>query len=320
MPGAFNGREVQIREGRVNDLIGLLESTYKRLVEEIVGASEAGKIQRARVMARINLELEALGIDVNEWVKAEIPKYYLDGANVALQDLRAQGVDISARTNFAIINKQAIAALTDDVALSFATAIRTVGRSSNQLLSTALKQQLNYIIADGKLTGDARRTVSNNLKVAIQDQGISALTDKGGRQWTLENYSRMLARTKAVEARNQGLTNRMLGLGYDLVQVSNHNSKHQACKDLESKILSLTGRTPRGTKLPGGYVVWGSLQDAIEHGLFHPNCEHAINVLHPELAAKTKAYDNPYNRLDAAGRAAADAEFANRNATAGQWL
>ncbi len=290
MPGAFNGREIKIREGRIDALIQLYEATYKRLTVEMLTASEAGKIQKARVMARINAELTALGVDVQAWVNDEIPKYYLDGANVAIQDLRAQGVDVSARSNFAVINKEAIAALTDDVALSFANAIRGVGRSANTLLSQAVKQQLNAIIADGKLTGDARRTISRNLAAAIRDNGFTALTDGGGRQWTLENYTRMLARTKAVEARNQGLANRMLGFGYDLVQVSNHRSEHPACAFWEGKILSLTGKT-------AGYP---TLQQAINAGLFHPNCQHAINVFHPELAELTTAYDNPYNYRNAA--------------------
>jgi hypothetical protein len=289
MPGAFDGKDIKIRTGRVNDLISLLESTYKRLTEEMITATEAGKIQKARVMARINLELEALGVDVDAWVREEIPQYYLDGANTAIQDLRAQGADVSARTNFAVINKEAIAALTDEVALNFAQAIRGVGRSANNLLSDVLKQQLNYIIAEGKLTGDTRKMISNNLKQKLQDNGLTALTDRSGRQWTLDNYTRMLARTKAVEARNQGLTNRMLGYGYDLVQVTNHRSEHPACAFWEGKILSLTGKTE-------GYP---TLQQAIEAGLFHPNCQHAINVFHPELAAITKAYDNPFNYRDA---------------------
>lgn len=313
MPGAFNGREVKIREGRIDDLIKLYKATYRRITEEMLTATEAGRIHKARVMARINVELEALGVDVQEWVNKEIPKYYLDGSNVALQDLRALGVDISARSNFAVINREAIRALTDDVALSFAQAIRGVSRSANMLLTDALKQQLNFIIADGRLTGESRRIVSRNLQQRIQEEGFSAVTDKAGKRWTLENYTRMLARTKAVEARNQGLANRMLGLGYDLVQVTNHNSTHEACHALEGKILSLTGKTPRGTKLAGGYVVWGSLQQAIEAGLFHPNCKHAVNPMHPTLAARTHAYDNPYNRLDREQQAAADKAFRDRN-------
>lgn len=313
MPGAFNGREVNIREGSIQDLISLYKKTYKKLAEEIVSASEAGQIHRARVMARINAELTALGVDVDEWVKKEIPQYYLDGSNQAIQDLRALGVDTGSRSNFAVINKEAITALTDDVALSFAEAIRGVSRSANSLLGDTLKKQLNFIIAEGRLSGNTRRQISSDLRAQIQANGFDALKDKRGASWSLERYTEMLARTKAVEARNQGLANRMLGLGYDLVQVSNHNSDHPACADLEGKILSLTGNTPRGTKLRGGYVVWGSLQQAIEHGLFHPNCKHAINAMHPELAEKTKAYDNPYNALSGDKKKAADRKFRNRN-------
>lgn len=318
--GAFNGREITIREGRIDDLIALYKQAYARMTKEMVDAADAGKIQKARVMARINVELAALGVDVQEWVKGEIPKYYLDGSNQALQDLRALNVDVSARTNFAVINKEAIKALTDEVSLNFAQAIRGVSRSANNLISDALKQQLNFIIAEGKLTGSTRQLISDQLKARLADQGFTALRDRGNHEWTLDNYTRMLARTKAVEARNQGVANRMLGLGYDLVQVTNHNSKHEACKDLEGKILSLTGNTPRGTKLPGGYVVWGSLQQAIEHGLFHPNCQHAINPFHAELARITKAYDNPYNHLDRAAQKQADEDFANRDASKGQFL
>lgn len=286
---------VKIREGDLNKLIALYEQTYVKLVKEIVDATDAGKINKARVMARINVELESLGVDVDKFARREVPQYYLDGANIAQQDLRALGVEISKSKNFAVINKEAIVALTDEVALAFAQSISAISRNARQLLSDALKQQLNFIIAQGKLEGVARKTISDNIITTLQDNGLSALQDKAGRNWTFENYARMLVRTKAVEARNQGLANRMLTSGYDLVQVSNHRSTHPACAALEGKILSLTGATPKGTVLPGGYVVWGTLNEAAAAGLFHPNCEHAVNVLVPELAAITQAYDNPYN-------------------------
>lgn len=276
---------VKIREGSIDDLITLYKASYKRMAIEIVDASEAGKIQKARVMARINHELDSLSVDVNEWVKKEIPQYYLDGANVAQQDLRAMGVDISKSSNFAVINREAIKALTDDVALNFANALTGVSRSANKIISDALKQQLNFIIADGKLEGAARKTISDALKQRLQEQGFDALTDRAGKRWSLENYTRMLARTKAVEARNQGLANRMLASGYDLVQVTDHGTQHPACAEWEGEVLSLTGQTE-------GYA---TLDEAIDAGLFHPNCEHAINPLLPDLASKTEAYDNPHN-------------------------
>lgn len=281
---AYTG-PVKIRDGQIEQLITLYKQTYAKLVQEITTATDSGKISKARVMARISQELEALGIEVDKWARREIPQYYLDGANLAQQDLRALGVDISKSKNFAVINQEAIKALTDDVALAFANSINAIYRNSSQLLSTAIKQQLNFTIAQGKLTGEARETISNNIKQVIQDNGITALTDKSGREWSFDTYARMLARTKAAEARNQGLTNRMLSSGYDLVQVSNHGTDHPACAAWEGRILSLTGKTP-------GFP---TLAEASAAGLFHPNCEHAINVIVPELASKTIAYDNPYN-------------------------
>lgn len=281
---AYSG-PVKIREGNLDTLIALYKDTYTKLTKEIIDATDSGKIQKARVMARINAELEALGIDVDKWARHEIPQYYLDGANIAQQDLRALGVEISKNKNFAVINKEAIIALTDEVAQAFAQSISAISRNARQVLSDALKQQLNFIIAQGKLEGQARKTISNAVAQQLKDQGLSALQDKAGRNWTFENYSRMLVRTKAVEARNQGLANRALTSGYDLVQVSNHRTDHPACAAWEGRILSLTGNTP-------GYP---TLQQAIESGLFHPNCEHAINILVPELAKLTTAYDNPYN-------------------------
>jgi hypothetical protein len=282
----FKRQEIKIRQGQIDALINLYQETYKKIIQEILTATDAGKISKARVMARINLELEALGRDMDAWAKREIPQYYLDGANVAVQDLRALGVDITKGKNFAVINKEAIVALTDDVALAFGQSMTAISRNARSVLSDALKQQLNFTIAQGKLEGDARKTISDAVKQRLSENGLSALTDARGRAWSFEDYARMLVRTKAVEARNQGLTNRMLTSGYDLVQVTDHSSDHQACADWEGEILSLTGQTP-------GY---DTVDDATAAGLFHPNCEHAINVIVPELANKTEAYDNPFNK------------------------
>lgn len=279
---------VKIRQGKINQLIELYKQTYARMTREIINASEAGKINRAKVMVRINTELEALGVDVQQFVKDEIPRYYNDGANIALQDLRRLGVDLS-KSSGAAINSQAIQALVDDTALAFADSITAISRSARQFLNQTIKQQLNLTIAEGKLTGETRKTISDAVKQRLQENGLSALKDKAGKRWSFETYSEMLVRTKAVEARNQGLANKMVQYGYDLVQVTASGSDHPACRKWEGKILSVSGQTP-------GYP---TLADAQNDGLFHPNCVHAINVINLDLAQKTQAYDNPYNYRNA---------------------
>ncbi len=275
---------VKIRQGAINQLIELYKQTYKNMTREIINSSEAGKINRAKVMVRINRELEQLGVDVDAFVKDEIPKYYNDGAGIAIADLRRLGVDLSSRGG-AAINAEAIKALVDETALAFADSITALSRSSRQFLNDTIKQQLNLTIAQGKLTGDTRKMISDSVKQRLEDNGLSALKDKAGKRWSFETYSEMLVRTKAVEARNQGLANKMVQYGYDLVQVTSSGSKHLACARWEGKILSVSGSTP-------GYP---TLADAQNDGLFHPNCVHAINVINLDLAQKTSAYDNPYN-------------------------
>lgn len=281
---------VNVKEANIQALVDLYSRTYGKMVREIEKATDAGKINKARVMARINSELEALGVDVKEWVEKEIPQRYLDGSNVALQDLRALDVDLSKSTSFAVINREAIEALVDETALNFAQGITALSRNARRILNDTLKQQLNFIIAQGKLTGATRKAISDSLKIRLQEEGIQSIRDRAGRNWTFDRYTEMLARTKSVEARNQGLVNRMLGSGYDLVQVTNHGSDHPACAKYEGQILSVSGQTP-------GYP---TLEQALGDGLFHPNCKHAMNVIHPELAKLTTAYDNPYNYRKAA--------------------
>lgn len=276
--------EVKLRDIKIQALIDTYHKAYKDIVETIITATEAGKINKARTMATIRAQLQALGDDVDTWTKKEIPQYYLDGANIALQDLRDLGVDLSGPKGLAVINKDAIASLIDETNLAFAQSLTAISRNAEGLLANAVKQQLTYIIADGTLKGEARKIIAGNIRNQIETSGIAALTDGGGKDWAFDTYADMLVRTKAVEARNQGLQQKMLQNGYDLVQVSDHGAT-DVCADWEGEILSITGNTP-------GY---DTTDDAEAAGLMHPNCQHAYNVINTDLAEQTQAYDNPYN-------------------------
>lgn len=276
---------VKVRQADIDALIKLYKSAYQDTVETITYATEAGKIQKARVMATIKANLADLGQDVDKWAKETIPQYYLDGANKAIVDLRKQGVDLTKTTGMAVVNKSSIEALVSSTSDALYQAITGIQRNAGNIINDAVRQQNNFIIADGKLKGEALKTISSGVKQTIKDNGIDALTDSAGRSWSFDRYAEMLARTKAVESRNTGLANRMLQNGYDLVQVTDTGSSHPACADWEGEILSLTGNTP-------GYP---TVSDAEADGLFHPNCQHAINVIQPDLAEQTIAYDNPFD-------------------------
>lgn len=264
----------------INRLVGLYEASYKKIVSGVLEASDFGRVNRASIAREIEKELTRLGVDTAKWVEAEIPKQYRAGIKEAMKQLEVVGAKVSVKGGFTKIDRRAIEVLVGDVQRSFGDSLSAVNRSARQIFSRAAREEIKAQIATGRITGEARKEIANRIKDVIREKGVSALNDRGGKSWSLDRYADMLTRTKMVEARNTGLGNRMLENGYDLVEVSSHGAD-DVCGDWEGKVLSLTGATD-------GYE---TLADAEADGLFHPNCKHAINAVHTDLASKTEAYD-----------------------------
>lgn len=273
--------QVEINESNILKITDVFKKAYVSIVREIETATDFGVANRKAILSQIDGILEQLGTNVDEFLQDELPQYYKGGADDAVTQLRNVGAPVNVKEGFNRVHKEAIFALVDDTTRAFGESLTGVSRSANQLLGKATRDLLTQKIAEGKIGGKALREVRQTIKGVLREQGLDALKDKAGRSWTLDRYAEMLFRTKAVEARNRGLANRMVENEYDLVQVSNHNTTHQACAVWEGKILSVSGKTP-------GYP---TVADAERAGLFHPNCKHAINALIPSLARKTQAYN-----------------------------
>lgn len=273
--------QVEVNEAAIERYTNTLKEAYKSIVNEIATATDFGVANRKAILAQIHAELTALGVDVQKFIEDEITKQYQAGYNDAGKQLGNIGADVSVSTGFNRVHMEAVKALVDETAKAFAESMTGVDRNANALLGRITRETITQKLAEGIIGGKARAEINKLIKGTLQEQGLAALIDKGGHTWTLDRYADMLFRTKAVEARNRGLINRMVENGYDLVQVSSHQTTHEACRVWEGKILSATGATP-------GYP---TVMDAQMDGLFHPNCKHAINVLIPSLARLTQAYN-----------------------------
>jgi hypothetical protein len=295
---ALYPEQVEVTEANIAKITATFKNAYREIVREISTATSFGVSNRRAILRQIEQILKELGVDVQRFIERELPRYYSVGADDAVKQLRNIGAPINVAEGFNRIHEAAIIALVDDTATAFGESLTGVGRSANLLLGRATRDMLTQKMAKGMIAGDPLRKVRLMIKGVLQEQGLDALIDKGGHHWTLDRYADMLFRTKAVEARNRGLANRMVENGFDLVQVSAHNSTHKACRVWEGKILSLTGETE-------GYL---TIDAAHAAGLFHPNCKHAINVLAPSLARRTRAYDARTKKLSPAG-ASLDPKF-----------
>lgn len=266
----------------INKVVEFYKSAYKKIIQEILGATNFGVYNRKQILNQIEKILEELGVDVQKFIEEQIPYYYKTGADNAVAQLRSAGFRVDIASGFNKIHKEAVNNLIDEVGQAFGESLTGVKRSATQLLGKAVREMISFKMAEGVTKGEALRETKNAIKGILQEQGLDSLVDKAGRGWTLDRYTEMLIRTKTVEARNRGFLNRVLENDYDLVQVSDHAGECELCRPWEGRILSLTGKTK-------GYP---TLAEAEASGLFHPNCRHSINTLHKELAENTKAYDH----------------------------
>lgn len=284
--------QVEINEKNILKLQKTFKRAQRAIENEIFSATDFGVANRQAILAQIDNIVDDLAIKVDGFVQDELPLYYDRGISDADKQLKNVGANLGLSERFNLVHQDAILALVDDTARAFAESMTGVKRSARTVLGKAVREEITQAMAKGLIGGEATRTVKSAIKEIVREQGISALVDKGGKKWTLDRYSEMLFRTKAVEARNRGIANRMVEFNYDLVQVSNHRSSHDACARWEGRILSVTGATK-------GYP---TVAEAEAAGLFHPNCKHAINALIPSLARQTEAY-NPDERTKVISKA-----------------
>lgn len=271
--------KVEFNEENIKKLLSLFSFVTKTIQKEILIATDFGVARRREVLGKIQTIAATYGDEAIALVQKDLPEYYMNGVKNA--DSQFKNIGISPLSgSFTVIHQEAILALVDDTSRAIAEAMTGVTRNAETLLNKALREEITLRIAKGQVAGDALRDTTRSIKDIVRQTGIVSLKDRAGRSWELDRYAEMLIRTKSVESRNRGLANRVAETGFDLVQVSDHVGECDLCAPWEGRILSLTGETK-------GYP---TVAQAESDGLFHPNCKHAINVIIPSLAKKTKAY------------------------------
>jgi len=97
--------------------------------------------------------------------------------------------------------------------------------------------------------------------------------DALGREWPLDRYAEMVARTTTREAMIQGTINRLREHGVTLAQVSAHSAE-DFCRYYENAIVSLDGPHP----------VYPPISTINGGPPFHPRCVHVLTPFVERLA------------------------------------
>ncbi len=264
-------QEVVLRDKRLKQLLSYYKAATKKIIGELESATDFGRSRRLQVLGNIDLILKKLDKNTYDWFKKEITHYYESYGDDAGKILKKTGFPVA--TGFTQIDEQAVTALASEVMSYYRDSYSGVKKAAMRMLNESARDQVTTILAEGKISGDARKAIADKIAGRLKE-GLVALVDRGGRRWSLETYANMLTRTMLVKTANEGLSNRLVKNGYDLVQVSDHAAECDLCHPWEGKILTLSGKNPS----------YKTVDQATQEGLFHPNCRHRLLPYHEKLA------------------------------------
>jgi len=260
-------------------LVLFYKTASRKIIKTINTGTPFSRARKIATLKQIDGILSELDKKTNKWVKRELKVGYLQGKKDTKTLLKE--ADISIKVVFNKIDKEAVKVLVGDTQYHFAEAISGVKRYSARILDTATKERIKAILVEGRISGETKKTIANNIAGELK-QGFITLKDKAGKNWKIETYADMLAQTKMTEATNQGLKNQLLQEDYDLVQVTSHGTKCDLCIPWEFEILSISGKSKK----------YKSVSEAEGAGLFHPRCQHRLVPYHESFAKESKQWSS----------------------------
>lgn len=267
---------------RVIELIRVYQQARKNLLAIIFKSETSGSIasyQRA-LLRQVEEELSNLDITCRKWTQETLEGFYMEGVDNVDTYLKEHDLPITG--SFAKLHTEAINSIVENTLYDLSIANKHVGRKIRDDIRDICLDVIGQKIATGKSVNQAK----NMLMDRLLSDGIAYIKD-GQKQirltktWQLDKYAEMVARSTTREATNRGTLNQLEALGYDLVQVSNHNSPCPLCAQYEGKVYSISGEDKRFPPL-----------DDMFDGEFcniHPSCQHVLTTYIEEFAKDINA-------------------------------
>ena len=195
-----------------------------------------------------------------------IQEAYTKGMDSAVADMRRHlpEDDIPVTEGFGTVHQDAVRAQTEALSGKLkATHLRIV-RQADDVYRKAVARGANHV-----LTGSGTRIEGAQLALnEFANKGVTGFIDNAGRSWNLQSYTEMATRTNVGQAALEGHMNRMTENNQDLVVVSAHVESCPICDPWEGRIMSISGNSDK----------YPPVQEAIDDGLYHPNCGHNLTA------------------------------------------
>lgn len=165
----------------------------------------------------------------------------------------------------------------------------TMLKSSQQKYRNIINKT-TFQLASGVYT--PQEAVKNTVK-QFANEGITALVDKAGRNWTPEGYVSMVNRTTTNNIITKAQQERCKDYGVDLIEISSHSGARPRCAPYQGQVYSINGGSGEVVDFNGNKIRYTSFSDTSygePAGLFGINCTHRQ---YPFIAgiSEVKEYD-----------------------------
>lgn len=269
MVTAQQAKELYLRT-QINQLRNIYQEAQAKLVRKLSSINiTAFERQRAEVLLK---EVKAIVVGLNKeayaWSKRAIPVSYNRGIDFAGEKLKA--LNVTRYVNYgAQVHTAAVSAMVDSVAIDLITVNESIGRVFTQFVRQTQQKliedaQISKTIAEGLITGDTRRVVSDSiLKQLRAKMENGQFISINGRNYRPDKYAELLARTRTREATSQGTINTALRYGVDLMQWDSHSEICEYCAQFAGRVYSISGQD-------------GDFPQLTEQPPLHPNCRCTI--------------------------------------------
>jgi len=137
----------------------------------------------------------------------------------------------------------------------------------DQLTLGALRQSVVSTFRQGAIEGWTSNRIHKEIQDAwgeiARDLSSEKFVDVAGRRWQNSNYLRMLTRTTTARVARESYNQTLAENGDDMIRVRAVGDNCPTCQAWDGLILSITGGNPE----------YPSYQQAINAGMWHPNCD-----------------------------------------------
>lgn len=250
-------------------LIEIYTAAQQSIIDIIIEKEAKGNVTTYQKSLFIQIQEILVKLDKSAW----------QWSNDTVETLYWQSVkdvnDYFDITSFSKLNTAAIEILAKNIYIKLNNANVYVGRRVEDEIRDAGVKAITQKLT----TGETVRQCKQNLVNSLIDKGIKGITDKNGREISLDAYASTIARSTSAEVTNTATVQRMSDLDKDLVKMSEHATTCAICSTYQGRVYSVSGkdtRFPALNTVPGFSSGFNNI---------HCNCKHRVFAYSEDLAA-----------------------------------